>query len=486
MKDANDEYLVYDKNKISFEFLPENLNQGVTCKPPRSFGILSTNNGIGISNQTLRIENDDIISFNVFVLQMDEKNTNINLQTEVISDDDKLKPKSEILFRLSQQCPQRDHLTSQNYWTPIHIQVSLNEVNQQTHELIEFAIIFSCDKSYRDITFDWSLPILLVISTILIAFLAKYTRILSFSWKTNGKDFQGFEINNTIILIYILLYAGGATIVLATDFLDFIRYLFIIIACTIGTLAIFFVSSELACLMKANSFLRKYYIVFSSIISLLIGIPYYFYKPWYLSDIISLAFIVLIVKFFRLKNFKFASFLMISNVLLDSTLALIIHYTQVESYNTTVLQFLNCPLELQLPLISLQFNKNCAWISLFSQAVPGLLLSLAYRIDKTKRTFTYGLQGFLSLIIAEGLWVLATVSVKHSIPETIFTYPILLGTLTLNSLRRAEFNSFWFGDYLTDQSFQRLRGDSLIDAKAPDLLFNVDIIPDSKVQPTDL
>lgn len=47
-----------------------------------------------------------------------------------------------------------------------------------------------------------------------------------------------------IIVIYILLYAGGGMIVLVTDFLDFIRYLFIVIACTIGTLAIFFVSAE--------------------------------------------------------------------------------------------------------------------------------------------------------------------------------------------------------------------------------------------------
>ncbi|CAD8182464.1 unnamed protein product [Paramecium pentaurelia] len=472
IQDEDDEYLVYENNKVSFEFLPDNLNQGMTCKPPKSFGILGTNDVIRISNQTLRIENDDIISYNVFVQQINEKSTNI--------------PKTQILFRLSQKCPSKDHLTSQNYWTPIKVQVGFNEMSQENYQLIEFAMIFSCDKSFRDLTFDWSLPILLIISTILIAFLAKYTRILSFRWKRKGQDFQGFEINYLIIVIYILLYAGGGMIVLVTDFLDFIRYLFIVIACTIGTLAIFFVSAEFACLLKANSFVRKYYIVFSSIISLLIGMPYYFLKPWYLNDIISLAFIVLIVKLFRLKNFKFASFLMVSNVVLDSTFALIIHYTQVESYNTTVLQYLNCPLELQFPLIKLQYNKNCAWISLFSQAIPGLLLSLAYRIDKSKRTFTYGLQGFCSLIIAEGFWILATVSVKHSIPETLFTYPILLGTLTINSLRRAEFNSFWFGDYLIDESYQRIRGESLIDYRIPDLQINVDNIPESKVQPTDL
>lgn len=67
--------------------------------------------------------------------------------------------------------------------------IGFNEVSKETTEFIEFAMIFSCDKSFRDLTFDWSLPILLVITTILIAFLGKYTRILSFKWKRKGLDF---------------------------------------------------------------------------------------------------------------------------------------------------------------------------------------------------------------------------------------------------------------------------------------------------------
>lgn len=59
----------------------------------------------------------------------------------------------------------------------------------------------------------------------------------------------------------------------------------------------------------------------------MIGLPYYFLKPWYLSDIISLAFIFLIVKFFRLKNLKNAAIMMLANIILDSTFAIAIHYT---------------------------------------------------------------------------------------------------------------------------------------------------------------
>ncbi|CAD8184390.1 unnamed protein product [Paramecium pentaurelia] len=486
IKEDYDEYLVYEDNEVQFEFLRKNLDKGVTCKPPKSFGVSSTGDVIGYSNQTLRIYNDDKVSYNVYALQTSEKSTTITLSTEVLSDDTILRPQSEILFKLIQKCPQKVDLTSDNYWTPIYVNIGFNEVSKETSKLIEFVMIFTCDKSFRDLTFDWSLPILLIISTILIAFLAKYTRILSFRWRRNGQDFQGFEITFLVIGIYILLYASGATIVLATGFSNFIRYFFIVIACTIGTLAIFFVSAEMACLLKANSFVRKYNLIIASIISLLIGLPYYFLKPWYLSDIISLAFIFLIVKFFRLKNLKTAAALMIANVILDSTFALIIHYTQPESYNTTVLQYLNCPLELQLPLIRMQYGKNCAWISLFSQAIPGLFLSLAYRIDKSKRTFTYGLSGFLSLIISEGFWVLATVSVKHSIPQSLFTHPFLLGTLTINSLSRAELHSFYFGDFLIDQSYYRLRGESLQDCRKPLFLLNMDSIPEFKVQPTDL
>ncbi|CAK85571.1 unnamed protein product (macronuclear) [Paramecium tetraurelia] len=460
--------------------------QEVTCKPPKSFGVNSTSSLIGYSNQTLRIQNDDIVSFNVVVQQATERDTSIALSTEVVSEDGILKPKSEIKFLLYQMCPQKVDLTPENYWTPILVNVTINQVSSTNKDTIEFAMIFTCDKAFRDKTFDWSLPILLIITTILIAFLAKHTRIISFKWRVNGHDFQGFEIGFMIIGIYILAYASGATIVIATAFSDLIRYSLIVIACTIGTLAIFFLSTELACLLKANSFIRKYNLIIAAVISLLIGLPYYFWMPWYLNDIISLAFIFLIVKFFRLKNLKTAAALMFSNMILDSTFAIYIHYTQDLSYNTTVLQYLNCPLELQLPLMKLQYDKNCAWISLFSQAVPGLFLSLAYRIDRSKRTFTYGLAGVMSLIISEGFWVLATVSVKHSIPQSLFTYPIMLGALTLNSIRRAEFSSYLFGDYLFDQSYYRLRGISLEDCKEPQFLLNMESLPDIKTHPTDL
>ncbi|CAD8183222.1 unnamed protein product [Paramecium octaurelia] len=486
IKADQSEYLVYKNNQVQFEFQKENLQQEVTCKPPRSFGVSSTDSAIGYSNQILRIQNDDIVSFNVQAEQKTEKDTSITLLTEVISEDGILRPKSEISFLLQQRCPQKVDLTSENYWTSIIVNLNITQVSQTNIDKVQFAMIFTCDRSFRDKTFDWSLPILLIITTLLIAFLAKHTRIISFRWRANGHDFQGFEIGFMIIGIYILSYASGATVYIATGFSDLIRYSLIVIACTIGTLAVFFVSTELACLLKANSSIRKYNLIIASVVSLLIGLPYYFWMPWYLNDIISLAFIFLIVKFFRLKNLKTAAALMFSNMILDSTFAIYIHYTKDESYNTSVLQYLNCPLELQLPLMKLQYDKNCAWISLFSQAIPGLFLSLAYRIDRSKRTFTYGLAGVLSLIISEGFWVVATVSVKHSIPQSLFTHPILLGALTLNSIRRAEFSSYLFGDYLFDQSYYRLRGISLEDCREPQFLLNMESLPDIKQHPTDL
>ena len=116
-----------------------------------------------------------------------------------------------------------------------------------------------------------------------------------------------------------------------------------------------------------------------------------------------------------------------------------------------------------------------------------MVLSLAYRLDESKRTFTYGLAGFCSLIFAEGLWVLTTISVTHSLPQTVFTYPILLFTLALISFRRAEFKSFWLGDYLIDFDYYRtkIRGESLEDTRQIRLLSGLESIPDSKKQPSD-
>lgn len=52
-----------------------------------------------------------------------------------------------------------------------------------------FVILFSCNKEYRALTFDWSLMILLIVTTTFVSILAKYTRILSFRWKRKNGEF---------------------------------------------------------------------------------------------------------------------------------------------------------------------------------------------------------------------------------------------------------------------------------------------------------
>ena len=50
-------------------------------------------------------------------------------------------------------------------------------------------------------------------------------------------------------MIYVLSYAGGGILVLTLDYSEYISFFFIMIACTIGILAVFFVTSEVLILI---------------------------------------------------------------------------------------------------------------------------------------------------------------------------------------------------------------------------------------------
>lgn len=54
-------------------------------------------------------------------------------------------------------------------------------------------------------------------------------------------------------MIYFILYGVGAILLISTNFIDIIRYSLIIIACFIGTFAIFFVTGEVIYIYTLDS-----------------------------------------------------------------------------------------------------------------------------------------------------------------------------------------------------------------------------------------
>lgn len=116
-----------------------------------------------------------------------------------------------------------------------------------------------------------------------------------------------------------------------------------------------------------------------------------------------------IAKLFKFKNLKSALLFLIICIMLDGTAVSVIYFTTKQSYNSLTLKILNCPIELQLPLLELQYDRSCAWISLFSIAIPGLYMGFTYRFDKNKRTFSYTIFTGLGLIIGYIIWITTTI-----------------------------------------------------------------------------
>jgi hypothetical protein len=103
------------------------------------------------------------------------------------------------------------------------------------------------------------------------------------------------------------------------------------------------------------------------------------------------------VKLFKVKCLRDACLVTITPLLqfllpcalLDVIVATIIHYTYTESYNVLTLKYFNYPLELEIPLFAVQFERKCAWISIISVLLPGFFIGYCYRVDKNKGGFIY-------------------------------------------------------------------------------------------------
>ena len=78
------------------------------------------------------------------------------------------------MFSILHTCKEGIAYTTDNYWTPIEVFLDFDSDQSVT---LEYE--FTCDASYRAIHYDWSLLILLVLSTIVVAILARFGRIVS-------------------------------------------------------------------------------------------------------------------------------------------------------------------------------------------------------------------------------------------------------------------------------------------------------------------
>ncbi|KAM3136000.1 hypothetical protein pb186bvf_011805 [Paramecium bursaria] len=466
---------VIKNGNLQKEFDYEEIKSRQTCKPLQLV-YLENDSGKNQQEQQFVVLNNQE---NELTLQ------NVNVQSKTPSAIEiittfigpkPIEPNKEQSFSITHLCERA--INNEEFWAIVEVSLQFRGYSVQT-----FEYEFACDPDYRSVHFDWSLIVLILISLVFMTIMALFSKIYSIKWIKQGTQFQGFKIQLKSTIIYISIYLFFAILLILFKFASAIRYIALVFIFIFGSLSSFFIWNEIIFCFAASTILTKslFSIVkVGHLISLALTaaliFTFIFTKYWFIGDFLSVFIIGTIVKLFKLPNLKNAFIFMVPIMLVDIFLAILVHFTQYQSYNILTLKYLNCPLEIVVPLFELQFSKNCAWISLFNIAIPGLLCGLSYRFDRNRNTNIYLPVAFFSLAFAELLWILCTVSLNHSWPQSTFIFTLMLAAISIIALRRSELKQIWTGKFYDEYLQRSLLGQSNVeDESAAAVLFSMNL-----------
>ncbi|CAD8105245.1 unnamed protein product [Paramecium sonneborni] len=446
---------VYIEGELQNEFDISPILKRRSCTSPKNLIRIDNKNYQQEDYEVLNIQNFDDQQYQVFVEQTTDKNKSI-ITRQFTNDNSTLISNQSIKYFLYQNCTEYSRQNPQDAWDFIYVNVIFKDEKDNNHTF-PFQFTYSCNENYNFITFDWSLIILISISMMLMALLTRFSRIMSFNLKLQSGRFQGFKIDTKVTCFYFVIYSIGFFFFLNSNYVETLGFVVKISTYLMGFSCSLFIIDEALCLSPDGSFWKRkilYKIRLCEVLSFILASAfmtlYIFTNAWYLSDLISIFIMSTIAKLFKFKNLKNTFYFLLICILLDGTAAIVIYFTTKQSYNSLTLKILNCPIELQLPLLQLQYDRSCAWISLFSIAIPALYMGFTYRFDKNKRTFQYTIFTGMSLIIAYIIWITTTIVQTYSIPSSIFIYPsILIGTFLVAS-KRNEIQSIWDAQFFDE------------------------------------
>lgn len=113
--------------------------------------------------------------------------------------------------------------------------------------------------------------------------------------------------------------------------------------------------------------------------SLIIALYWIFYQNWIITDIISVCTIVASIKLLKLTSLKMAVIFLGSVLGVELVVSLIIHFQLKVSYNNLIINKYDSPIMVELPSITHELYRKCAWLPATSLILPGLLLSYLRR-----------------------------------------------------------------------------------------------------------
>jgi hypothetical protein len=96
--------------------------------------------------------------------------------------------------------------------------------------------------------------------------------------------------------------------------------------------------------------------------------------------------------------------------------------------------------------------KKCSWLPVIDVVVPGVCLSYLRKYDENFHTGmggVYTIIGNISFIISTTIWILIEVLYPFSVPFSLITYPLTLGSIVLTAYKRNELKTLWNGTFNT-------------------------------------
>ncbi|KAL4470153.1 hypothetical protein ABPG72_009078 [Tetrahymena utriculariae] len=343
-----------------------------------------------------------------------------------------------------------------NYW----VQANLDFVFSTPSYHLNVIYTAILDNNYKPTKFDWVLLVLISLACIMIYFFARFGQIYAF--KTS---FCGFKIDwwwgivySIILTVIVLLikYYDSASVLL----FDIVISAISIICCYFFIVEVFgLILFRCRTLNSTRAKKSAQILLFKPFISKIRGVDiigaifgftcvsswYLIKKPWFMNDVLSIAIMSCTIKFFKITSMKSGAIFMGITLLYDTVTAILIHYSQSQSYDSLILAKANYPFELQIPSFKHILDKKCAWIAITSIVLPGFFLQYLHRFDKSRNSQVYAILGFSGLFLGSILWVLATIWNIHTWPFACFTYPLIYLFVLLFAHKRAEVYDLWSG-----------------------------------------
>lgn len=301
----------------------------------------------------------------------------------------------------------------------------------------------NCNPSVVYKPFEWGLFLIIIFAILIVTVSSVYNKAASF-------NNYFIKINYRIILaLNLVLFACGVLTYLKVPYFPLIVNISGSIA---GTVAVYIITNEIIWMFNSKvnkkqvwKSIRVLDLISISVAMVMFIIYWSTSSSWIVSDIMSVSLTVASIKIFRIKSLKIATVFLLSVILLETITGLVIHYLLKVSYNNFIINDFNNPFFLQLPSITPELYRKCAWLPALTIIQPGLVISYLRRFDVSRSTWVYLLIGYVSQYVGSFAWMLIDSSTVHTLPLGLICDPLMLIIVVIFAFRRNENRQLWLG-----------------------------------------